>query len=391
MTDVDLDALRLEDLRRRRGRKWGEVDNDVLAAWIADMDFEPAPVIREAIERLIRTGDIGYPLHQTTEHLPTIFAERMAAHFDWHVDPGEVRLVSDVVQGIETALLLYSPQGDGIVVQTPIYPPFLKAVGGCRRRLVENPLQRTADGWEMDLDQLRSELDEGTRVLLFCNPHNPTGRVFTLAELEALAEIVLEHDLLVISDEIHQDLVYSESVHIPFASLSPQIAWRTVTLTSGTKAFNIAGLCCAVVHIGNKNIRADFDDLPSYVLGRISTPGIAALTAAWTEGQDWQRSVVPYLQRNRDTVAKFLRENLPSVGHFPPEAGYMAWLDCRDLGLEPSAAEFFLREARVKFCEGIDFGSPGEGFVRLNFATSKAILAEILDRLLQATRNRDGL
>ena len=345
------------------------------------MDFDVAPPIRRAIEKLIDTGDFGYPRHQTAADLPAIFAERMGFRFDWPIDPSEVRLVSDVVQGIETLLLIYSPEGDGIVVQTPIYPPLLKSVGGCRRRLVESPLVRTDTGWEMDFERLRAIIDDGTRVLLLCNPQNPTGRAFSRAELEALAEIVLERDLLVISDEIHQDLVFSESYHIPFASLSPEIAWRTVTFTSATKAFNIAGFGCAVVHIGNKNIRADFDDLPSRVLGRVSAASTAALTAAWTEGDEWAQKVVPYLQANRDLVTDFLARELPDIDYVAPQATYLAWLDCRKLDLQPTPAAFYLEKARVALSEGSNFGPPGEGFVRLNYATSTAILQEILDRL----------
>lgn len=349
------------------------------------MDFGVALPIRRALERLIDAGDLGYPLPQTGTDLPAIFAERMGFRFDWQIDPGDVRLVSDVVQGIETLLLIYSPEGDGIVVQTPIYPPFLQAVGGCRRRLVENPLVRTTSGWEMDLDRLRAVIDDGTRVLLLCNPHNPTGRSFTREELEGLAEVVLERDLLVIADEIHQDLVFRESYHIPFASLSPEIAWRTVTFTSATKAFNIAGFGCAVVHIGNKNIRADFDDLPSRVLGRVSAASTAAVTAAWTDGDEWAQTVVPYLQSNRDLVTDFLARELPDIGYFPPEATYLAWLDCRNLDLQPTPAAFFLEKARVALSEGSKFGPPGEGFARLNFATSRAILQEILDRMKRAS------
>ncbi len=385
---MDLDGLQIEKLRRRRGRKWAEVDADVIPAWIADLDFEIAAPIREALERLLRDGDVGYQLPATRDEIATVFADRMRTRFDWAVEPSEVRLVSDVVQGIETALLLYSPEGDGIVVQTPVYPPFLSAVGGCRRRLVESPLRLSADGWEMDLDHLRANIDGGTKVLLLCNPHNPTGRCFSRAELEALAEIVLEQDLLVIADEIHQDMVYSETWHTPFASLSPAIAWRTITLTSATKAFNIAGLCCAVMHIGNKNIRADFDDLPSHVLGRLSVTGTAALHAAWTQGDSWSQQVVPYLQANRDALHGYIGEHLPGIGHASPEATSFAWLDCRELELEPTPAEFFLREARVRLNPGSDYGDPGEGFVRLNFGTSKPILDEILDRMHRAVDRR---
>ena len=384
LSDWDFDALEFEELRRRSGRKWGLIENDLIPAWIADMDFEPAPAIRAAIESLVETGDLGYPPEPTKNGLAELFCKRMSLRFDWETHPDEVRLAADVVQAIETVILLYNAGGDGVVVQTPIYPPFLRAVGGCRRRLVENPLVRTGDGWEMDFDHLVSVLDQGTKVLMLCNPHNPTGRSFRRAELETLADIVLEYDLLVIADEIHQDLVFKEAWHTPFASLSPQIAWRTVTMTSATKAFNIAGLACAFVHIANKNIRADFDDLPPRVLGRLNRVGIEATRAAWTQSDDWAQAVVPYLQANRDAVASFVGERLDGIDHVPPEATYLAWLDCRKRDLGPSPAEFLRREARVWLSDGADFGEPGEGFVRLNFATSRPILEEILERIAKA-------
>ena len=388
MTESDFDSLSLEDLRRRGGRKWDGVEGDLISAWIADMDFAPAPAIRAAIEALLEKGSLGYPVAPENNGLAEIFSDRMALRFDWQTSPKEVRLAADVMQAIETAILLYNAGGDGIVVQTPIYPPFLKAVGGCRRRLVENPLVRTGDSWEMDLDHLRSVMDQGARVLMLCNPHNPTGRSFRRSELEALAEIVLEHDLLVIADEIHQDLVYSESWHVPFASLSPQIAWRTITMTSATKAFNIAGLCCAFLHIANNNIRADFDDLPPRVLGRISQPAIAATHAAWAESDEWAQQLVPYLQGNRDRVAEFVQSRLSGVDHARPDATYLAWLDCRALELEPTPAAFLRESANLWLSDGTNFSQAGEGFVRLNFATSRAILDEMLERIVQSVEAR---
>ncbi len=284
------------------------------------------------------------------------------------------------MQGIYIALLQLSEPGEGVLVQTPIYPPFLTALKETGRRLVEIPLLQGASGFELDLDQIRAACDEGTRILLFCNPHNPSGRVFTRTELEALAAIVLERDLTVLSDEIHADLVFSGHRHIPFASLGPEIAARTVTFYSASKAFNIAGLRCAVGAFGSEGRQRRFCELPFHVRGGLSQPGIIATRAAWAEGGPWLAAVLAFLESNRDFVVSELPKRLPGAALRAPEATYLAWLDCRELGLEGSAYRHFLEKARVAFGKGESFGPPGRDFVRLNFATSREILEEVIQR-----------
>jgi cystathionine beta-lyase len=286
------------------------------------------------------------------------------------------------------SLLQFSEAGEGAVVQTPIYPPFRGNVRSTGRRMLENPLARGASGYEMDLDQLRSAIDPGTRLLLLCNPHNPTGRVFRRTELEALAEIALRHDLVVVSDEIHQDLVYTGAQHIPFASLAPEVAERTVTLTGASKAFNVAGLRCGIAIFGSEARHARFNGLPRHARGGIGLLGFEAIRTAWLHAQPWLDQVLPYLQQNRDHVARFVQEEMPGVRMDVPEGTYLAWLDCRALGLEPSPFDFFLNHAKVGLSHGPTFGGPGEGFVRLNFATSRTILGEALERMAKALRAR---
>jgi cystathionine beta-lyase len=276
---------------------------------------------------------------------------------------------------------------DGVVVTTPIYPPFLRAVEQTGRRLCEVPLALGAAGYELDLPALRRAA-AGARVLLLCHPHNPTGRAFRRDELEALAEIVLAHDLRVISDEIHADLVLSGAPFVPFAALGPEVAARTLTLTSASKAFNIAGLRTAVAVFGSDELRRRFLTLPRYVRGGIGILGIEATRVAWLEGGPWLEAALDYLRGSRALVADAVRASLPGVVYHPGEATYLAWLDCRALGLAPSPFRFFLERAKVALSDGPSFGAPGRGFVRINFATSRAILSEALERMAKALAER---
>jgi cystathionine beta-lyase len=226
------------------------------------------------------------------------------------------------------------------------------------------------------------------RVLLLCNPHNPTGRVFRRDELDAIARIAVEHDLLVVSDEIHADLVYRGARHIPFASLSPEAEARTITLTAGSKAFNIAGLRCGLAIFGSDALRRRFLGFERHLRGGLGSLGILALEAAYQHGGPWLATVLAYLASNRDFVAEFVRAELPGVRHFAPEGTYLAWLDCRTLALAPSPHRFFLERAKVGLSDGPAFGSPGRGFVRLNFATSRPLLTRALEQMAKALKSR---
>jgi cystathionine beta-lyase len=299
-----------------------------------------------------------------------------------------VRVLTDVLQSMEAALLLHGSPGDGVIVQTPIYPPFLEAVRTTRRTLIENRMVAPVRGaanrrWEIDLDGFRAAAKRA-RVFLLCNPHNPTGRVFGSAELEAMAGVAVEHDLVVFADEIHQDLLFPGHTHVPFASLGEEVAKRTVTFTSATKSWNIAGLCCAVAHFGPDSLLAAIDAFPPHYFGRVSIAGIEATAAAWREGDPWLVELLAYLDRNRERLASFVQERMPAIDHVPAEATFLAWLDCRGLDLAGGPFRFFLERARVALSDGPDFGEAGRGFVRLNFATPRAILDRVLERMAAA-------
>jgi len=380
-----LERLSEDVLRQRTGEKWQQYPPDVLPLWVADMDYPCAEPIRRRLQRALDVGDTGYPMHPRPTRLPALFAERARRRTGWSPEPRRVELLGEVVQGMYVAVTQFTEPGEGVIVQTPIYPPFLSAVRGLGRTLLENPLRETPAGFAVDVDGLAAQAARA-RVLLLCNPHNPTGRVFRQGELEAIARIALAHDLVIVSDEIHADLVYRGGRHVPIASLSPEVEARTITLTAGSKAFNIAGLRVGLAIFGSDALRRRFLGFERHLRGGLGSLGILALEAAWSHADPWLEEVLAYLEANRDFVASFVAAELPGVRHFAPEGTYLAWLDCRALGLAPSPQRFFLERAKVGLSDGPSFGPPGAGFVRLNFATSRPLLARALEQMAKALR-----
>jgi len=380
-----LDELDIRRLETRRSEKWHTYPRDVLPAWVAEMDFPIAAPIGAELRRFTEQADIGYPIGLRDTGLAEAFGERMRERFDWVVDPARVEILSEVVQGLYIAVEAFAADRAGVVVQTPIYPPLLGAVRETGRRLVENQLVPNRGRLEIDFENLSQNIDAETRVLLFCNPHNPSGRVFDRAELEQLAEIVLARDLIVVSDEIHADLLFDGRRHIPFASLSTQIAERTVTLSSPSKAFNIPGLRCAVAHFGSQALMRRFNSVHTrHMRGGIGLLGLYASIAAWRWAQPWLDEVVPYLEANRDFAEQALEQKIPEIRFFKPEGTFLAWMDCSALALSGSPAAHFLRHGRVALSDGRIFGRGWEQHCRLNFATSRPILSEVIDRMAKA-------
>ena len=307
------------------------------------------------------------------------FERWMSRRYGWTPAAGLTIATADVVQALVATLVAYSAPDDGVIVQTPIYPPFLRVVEATGRRLVENPLHLAAR-YTIDVDGLR-DVAKRARVLLLCNPHNPTGRVLEREELEQIAAAAKENDLTIVSDEIHADLTFPHAKHIPMETIAAE---RTVTLTSATKSFNIPGTRTAVTHFGTKELKERFDAaIPEHLLGRPSRFGVDATIAAWTDAEEWLAEVMGYLEANRDTVTRWAASR-PKIGYRVPEGTYLAWLDCRELKLPSTPYDFFLESARVALGNGPDFGMAGEGHVRLNFATSTEILEEILARMSHA-------
>ncbi|AJT69319.3 MalY/PatB family protein [Streptomyces chattanoogensis] len=381
---VDFDEVDPGVLRSGAGlKKWRQTAAGVLPAGLAEMDFPVAEPVREGLRRLLGEGLLGYPYWPDGSPLREVFAERMAKRYDWRPQPGPVREFATVTQGVHLALHLGTEPGDAVAVHTPVYGPFRDGLARMGRRLVPIPLHDTPQGWAWDPDLLaKAVADSGCRALVLVNPHNPTGRMFHRAELLQLAELAERHDLLVISDEIHADLAHAPHHHIPFASLGPEIEQRTVTLTSATKAFNLAGIRCAVGHLGPARLRAAVDEQPVELYGAVNVLGVHASLLAWTEGDAWLAAVRRHLAGVRDRLTATLADRLPGIAHHPPEGSYLAWLDCRALGWGKDPAARFRERGAVELGPGPGFGPGGHGFVRLNFATSAAVLDELLDRLV---------
>jgi cystathionine beta-lyase len=384
---TNLNDLDLERLRARRSVKWQHYGRECLAAWVAEMDFPVAEPIRATLERALELDDFGYPQEQDVVGLPPLFAARMSERYGWQIDPERVEVLSDVVQGIYIALMAFTTPGAGVAVQTPIYPPFLDSVKKLGRRLSTCALVDLDDGHGIDFDAL-AQACRGARMLLLCHPHNPSGRVFTADELGAIAALVLEHDLLVVSDEIHADLTLPGRTFTPFAAIDPEVAARTLTLSSASKAFNIAGLRCAVAHFGSSSLQERFNAcVPGHARGGVGILGQYCTKAAWEGGGPWLGEVKRTLDDNRHYLIRALHERLPQVRVHLPEATYLAWLDCSRLGLgNKSAAAHFIERGRLALSDGAWFGEGFEQCVRLNFATSPAMLREIVERLIDAAR-----
>jgi cystathionine beta-lyase len=378
------DAVDVERLRRRRTVKWGLYGPDVLAAWVAEMDFDVAPAVRDALLAAVDREDFGYVPADLGE-LTTACTGFLEARYGWSVAPARVFPVADVLTGLAAAFELCTPPGCAIVVPTPAYPPFFEMVELTGRRVVAAPLVRDAHGDTLDLDAIDAAFAAGARGLLLCNPHNPTGRVFSAGELAALAAIVERHGTRVVADEVHAPLEYAGCVFVPYASVSDATAAHTTTVTSASKAFNVAGLKCAQVVASNHDDATRWRALRVHEVAGATPLGIAASIAAYRDGRDWLDALVAYLAANRTRLAELLETQLPGVVCHTPQATFLAWLDCTALGLA-DPARHFLDRAYVAVSDGPPFGAGCEQFVRLNFATSRALLERIVTAMGEAVR-----
>lgn len=377
----DLDCL--IDRRQSDSVKWRVYGDDVLPMWVADMDFRsPEPVIRALRER-VEHGVFGYGLEPP--ELRELLQERLERLYGWRVAPEAFVFITGVVGGVRAACRAVAAPGDGVLVQTPVYPPIFRAWRdtGLGQRQME--LSRGADGhYAIDFDALERAIDERTRVFILCNPHNPVGRVFQADELERMAEICLRHRLVICSDEVHGDLIFSGHTHRPIASLAPEVAERTITLMAPSKTFNIAGLHCAVAVVPDADLRRQFCQGQAGLMGHPSILGYTAALAAYRDGQPWLDAVLAYLEANRDWAVEYVRTHMPGVGVGVPEGTYLLWLDCRAAGIPGNPHRFFLERARVAVNDGASFGPGGAGFVRLNFGCPRARLVEALERMRAA-------
>lgn len=380
-------------MRALRGIKWTRHADDVLPVWVADMDLSPPAVALEAVRSVVDRGDLGYNF-EAKDQLADAFVDWQEVEHGWRPDVERVVHFNTVLHAIE--LILWEvARGEGVLLLTPIYPPFLAGVADAGCVMVDCPLDPTtgvltAEALERAIDGAATDGTPVTTILM-CNPHNPSGRSFRRSELVVLAEAAEAHDLLVISDEVWADLLHPGSpedpiAHIPFATVSEDAACRTVTISSASKAFNLAGLRTAVAHFGHDQTLRAVKAVPAHALGGTNVPGAEATLACWLHGREWLAETRAHLTAQRDHLTMRLERDLPELGYRQPESTYLAWLDCRELRLEGSPADYFLERGRVAFSPGETFGHRGVGFVRLNFATTRAILDEVLNRMIASIR-----
>ena len=379
--EQSFDDVVLADLRKRRSEKWRMYPDDVLPAFVAETDFALAPPIRDALLDAVRVGDTGYANADGLAEAFVVFAKEW---FDWSPDPRRVVLVPDVLVGVAEMLRVLTEPGDRVVINTPAYPPFWPVVREYGREIVEVPLERGPEGWDLGFAGLEEAFARGAKAYLLCNPHNPTGRVLTRGQLLAIAELANRYDVAIVADEIHAPLTLAGARHTPFVSLDEVATQHAVTVTSASKAWNLPGLKCAVAVAGSESVRSRFAAFPHDLHARAGNLGVIASIAAFTQGASWLRALLDHLDRNRRLLADLLAHDLPAIRYVPPQASYLAWLDCNALGLGADPAAFFLEHGRVALSRGLDFGAEGAGFVRLNMGTSSQLMTEAVNRIRTA-------
>jgi cystathionine beta-lyase len=386
MTHARFDHITRAELSIPSSRKWS-LHPGTIGAWVAEMDFGTAPQVTRALHQAIDDGNLGYLAPATSHEMGKATAAWHRDEYGWDFPWQNVHAVSDVMAALEVAIDKFSPSGTGVIIPTPAYMPFLSFVPTLGREVFEVPGVIGADRrWQHDLAGIEAAFRAGARTLILCNPQNPTGTVLTRDELEAIARIVDRHNGRVFADEIHAPLRYDGVRHIPYASLSEITARHTITSTSASKAWNLPGLKTAQLITSNTADEELYQAFGFAVMHGAATPGVIAATVAYTEGREWLGEVVDYLDGNRRLLAELLAEHLPEVRFTIPDATYIAWLDCSDLPIDGSVADFFRREAGVTLTDGALCGRGYEGYARIIFAMPRPILTEAVLDMAAAVR-----
>jgi cystathionine beta-lyase len=380
-----------DEIIEREGTNCQKYDNrelifgkkDVLPMWVADADFKTPDFIVEAVKERAAHEIYGYPLKPESFYQSII--GWLKRRHGWDIDRNWIEYSSNVVVGLASVVLSMTKPGDKIVVQPPVYFPFFHVIEGNERVMVENPLKNENGRYRFDFDDLLSKIDGDTKMLFLCNPHNPGGMVWTEDELKKLGEICIENNIIVVSDEIHADLVFKGHKHIPFASISEAFAQSSITLMSASKTFNIAGLSSAYLIISNKDYRLKYQKLMQAThLSSGNFFGLVATEAAYNHGDEWVEQLLVYLKGNLDYLMDFMTTNLPGVKVMKPEGTYLPWLDMSELSIDADKAYKILIEHGVGLTPGKMFGTGGENFIRLNMACPRSVLQEGLERMKKA-------
>lgn len=387
------------DRRNTNCAKWDLIktifgDKDILPMWVADMDFNTAPCIVDALKKQAALGIFGYTCRPQS-YLDAIVDWVLRRH-GWKIKPEWLTYSPGVVTALNLCIQTFSLPGDRIVIQPPVYYPFARSIISNGRRVENNPLKQDGQRYGMDLEEFEKKTVDRTPLMILCSPHNPVGRVWEREELARVGEFCVKNDMILISDEIHSDLVFKGFKHVPTASISEEIAKRTITCIAPSKTFNLAGLKTSVIIIPSAKIREKYNaTLQNLALGADNSFGLVALEAAYRQGDEWLEALLDYLEANIDFAVSYFREKIPRIKVARPEGTYLMWLDCRGLGLDSRALDAFMREkAGIWLDDGPMFGPGGEGFQRMNVACPRSTLSQALERIKTAVaiaeNNRKG-
>ncbi len=387
MTSLRIDDIQMETLREIGSVKWSQFPGKV-GAFIAEMDFGIAPPITKALHEAVQVGNFGYLPRALAEQMSQACAAWVHDTYGWDVPPANVRPLADVITGVVAAIEHFSRPGSPVIVPTPAYMPFLTVPRSLGREVIQVPLVRVDGRPRYDLDALDAAFRAGGHLLLLCNPHNPVGRVLERDEMTEIAHVVEENGGRVFSDEIHAPLVFPGHWHIPYASISDVTASHTITATSASKAWNLPGMKCAQLILSNDVDRRRWREVGFLAEHGASNLGVIANTTAFNYGRPWLDEVIEYLDGSRKLLGELLAERLPAVRYRQPEGTYLAWLDCRELGLDEDPTRFFLREAGVAMTNGVECGTAWKGFARFNFATPRPIIRQSIEQMGRALARR---
>lgn len=382
MTPLEVQAPSLEELRTHRSEKWRQYPPDVLPLPVAEMDFPVAAPIRELLLNMVAHSDLGYlgPIPE----LPKSFVKFAQRRWNWNADQDQIHLATDVGVGVVEILRLISTPGDTVVVNSPVYHNFFSWINETHLEKIDVPFLEQATGWFIDFDALEAAYKKGPKAHLLCNPQNPLGRVFSKEELLHIAKLAHAYSVVVISDEIHAPLTYSESTFVPFLSLGIEAESVGIVVTAASKAWNIAGLKCGLVISQSETMDSVLQRLPKPMHYRASLLGGFASAAAYEEGEGWLDAVIATLDVNRRFLAELLAAEIPQIKYQIPQNSYLAWLDMSELELGDDPSLVLLERGKIALNSGGSFGPHTSQFVRLNFATSRSVLEDAVDRMMLA-------
>ncbi len=387
MTHLQIDDIQIETLRENGSVKWSHFPGKV-GAFVAEMDFGIAPEITQALHTAVDAGNFGYLPKSLIDRMSEAYADWARAKYGWHIPAANVRPLPDVISGLIAAIEHFSRPGAPVIVPTPAYMPFLTVPRSLGREIIQVPLAAADGRMRYDLDALAAAFHAGGHLLVLCNPHNPVGRVLDRDELAAIAGVVESNGGRVFADEIHAPLVFPGHRHVPYAALSAVTAGHTITSTSASKAWNLPGMKCAQLVLSNDADAKKWARVGYLSEHGASNLGVVANTVAFNAGEPWLADVIGYLDGSRALLGDLLAEHIPTVRYVPPEGTYLAWFDCRELGLGDHPARFFLERAGVAMTDGAQCGKAWKGFVRYTFATPRPIMRRSIEQMAQALAGR---